>query len=285
MVKRAAQPAKTPEDAIKEAIDRAKATALSASQSVQSQQESQPPTQPGYSIDPTTGQRTVSTQYGNIQYQPLSTERPQELEDLLTRFRTISEQGYSAPEYAARRAQAANVVKAQQQAQQRDLLTQQARQGVRGGAAVAQQTRAAQQQAAQRAALEQNIMLEDIKNKQAMMGQYGGLLGGAISREDRLAMENLKRDIGAQVVGVGAGITGAQLNLADLERLQGEKLFQDYLDYLREQGAREDQPSGVSFQVGGPSVPISGIPSNINTGGGFSTSPFGGSGTTYGGGY
>jgi len=193
----------------------------------------QPAPTPPYQIDEQTGQRTVTTPYGSIQYQPLSTERPQELEDLLTRFKTISEQGYSAPEYAARRAQAANVVKAQQQAQQRDLLTQQARQGVRGGAAVAQQTRAAQQQAAQRAALEQSIMLEDIKNKQAMMGQYGGLLGGAISREDKLAMENLKRDIAAQVVGVGAGITEAQLGLSEKELEQGKDLFEEYLNLIQ----------------------------------------------------
>lgn len=186
----------------------------------------------GYSINPTTGERIVRTPYGNLQYQPLSTERPQDLSQLLTRYQDISTQGYSAPEYEARRAQAANLIKAQGQAAQRELLTQQAKQGVRGGSAVAQQQRASQQIAAQRAALEQNLMLEDIKNRQAMMGQYGSLLGGAISREDRLAAENLKRDLAAQVVGVSAGVTEAGLGLAEKEIGQSKELFEKYLEAI-----------------------------------------------------
>jgi hypothetical protein len=220
-----------------------------------------PSVRPGdYNIDEETGQRTVTTPYGSIQYQPLSTERPEELQNLIDRFKTVSEQGYSAPEYAARRAQAANVVKAQQQASQRDLLTQQAKQGVRGGAAVAQQQRASQQMNAQRAALEQNLMLEDVKNRQAMMGQYGGLLGGAISREDRLALENLKRDIAAQVVGVGAGITEAQLGLSEKELEQAKDLFELYLGKAfpnnSESGSvtAQDVSAGVAAAGGNPSA-------------------------------
>jgi len=237
-----------------------------------------PSVRPGdYNIDEETGQRTVTTPYGSIQYQPLSAERPEELQNLIDRFRTVSEQGYSAPEYAARRAQAANVVKAQQQASQRDLLTQQAKQGVRGGAAVAQQQRASQQMNAQRAALEQNLMLEDAKNRQAMMGQYGSLLGGAISREDRLALENLKRDIAAQIVGVGAGMTEAQLGLAEEQLSKSEQLFKDYMDFLESQSEEKKNVNngGVSFQVG-----TMGDNNPVNQGGGFGSGLFGGSLTT-----
>lgn len=213
----------------------------------------------GYSKDAATGERTVSTPYGSLQYQPLSTERPQDLSQLLTRYQDISTQGYSAPEYEARRAQAANLIKAQGQAAQRELLTQQARQGVRGGSAVAQQQRASQQIAAQRAALEQNLMLEDIKNRQAMMGQYGSLLGGAISREDRLAAENLKRDLAAQVVGVSAGITEAGLGLAEKEIEQSGSLFEKYLDAIKEPQLSPD----VVSTLGGSG--LSSVTANVPT--------------------
>jgi hypothetical protein len=62
-------------------------------------------------------------------------------------------------EEQAQRAQLARELMAQQQAGQRQLLTQQAKQGVRGGAAAAQQSRLQQQIAAQRAAQEEQGFL------------------------------------------------------------------------------------------------------------------------------
>lgn len=62
-------------------------------------------------------------------------------------------------EEQAQRAQLARELMAQQQAGQRQLLSQQAKQGVRGGAAAAQQSRLAQQIAAQRAAQEEQGFL------------------------------------------------------------------------------------------------------------------------------
>lgn len=63
-------------------------------------------------------------------------------------------------EEQAQRAQLARELMAQQQAGQRQLLAQQAKQGVRGGAASAQQSRLAQQIAAQRAAQEEQGFLQ-----------------------------------------------------------------------------------------------------------------------------
>jgi hypothetical protein len=62
-------------------------------------------------------------------------------------------------EEQAQRAQLARELMAQQQAGQRQLLAQQAKQGVRGGAAAAQQSRLQQQIAAQRAAQEEQGFL------------------------------------------------------------------------------------------------------------------------------
>lgn len=62
-------------------------------------------------------------------------------------------------EEQAQRAQLARELMAQQQAGQRQLLSQQAKQGVRGGAASAQQSRLQQQIAAQRAAQEEQGFL------------------------------------------------------------------------------------------------------------------------------
>jgi hypothetical protein len=243
-----------------------------------------PSVRPAYNVDPVTGERSLTTQFGNIQYTPVSAERPQEVSDLLTRYKTISEQGYSAPEYAARKAQAAAAMKAQGQEAQRQLLAQQARQGVRGGAAVAQQQRAAQQIAAQRAAIEQAAAIEDYKNRQAMMGQYGGLLGGAISREDKLALENLKRDIAAQVTGIGAGAFGAQMGLAEKAQDIGSTQFQDYLDFLKEYSLTQElNKKNEGLTVSTPRVTVGG--SGGGLGGGFGGGLFGGSGPTYGGDY
>lgn len=79
-------------------------------------------------------------------------------------------------EEQAQRSQLARELMAQQQAGQRQLLAQQAKQGVRGGAATAQQSRLAQQIAAQRAAQEEQGFLQRrmFNIEQAQREQFAG---------------------------------------------------------------------------------------------------------------
>jgi len=65
-----------------------------------------------------------------------------------------------APEEQAMRARIARDLMTEQQAGQRQLLAQQAKQGVRGGAAAAQQSQLAQRIAAQRAAQEESGFMQ-----------------------------------------------------------------------------------------------------------------------------
>lgn len=79
-------------------------------------------------------------------------------------------------EEQTQRSQLARELMAQQQAGQRQLLAQQAKQGVRGGAATAQQSRLAQQIAAQRAAQEEQGFLQRrmFNIEQAQREQFAG---------------------------------------------------------------------------------------------------------------
>lgn len=79
-------------------------------------------------------------------------------------------------EEQAQRSQLARELMAQQQAGQRQLLAQQAKQGVRGGAATAQQSRLQQQIAAQRASQEEQGFLQRrmFNIEQAQREQFAG---------------------------------------------------------------------------------------------------------------
>jgi hypothetical protein len=86
--------------------------------------------------------------------------RAYELQEEATRdLPSVQLQRLSTEQAQAQRAQLARELMAQQQAGQRQLLSQQAKSGVRGGAAVAQQAQLAARLAAQRAAQEEQGML------------------------------------------------------------------------------------------------------------------------------
>lgn len=83
--------------------------------------------------------------------------------------------GFSSEESNAQRAQMALNLGRQQEASRRQLLAAQARSGVRGGAAVAQQSRFAQQGMAQRAQGEQQLFVQNIAEQQRRLKEYEDL--------------------------------------------------------------------------------------------------------------
>lgn len=88
---------------------------------------------------------------------PATSEEQRQL--VLSALPRVELERLGGAEEQAQRAQLARELMAQQQSGQRQLLSQQAKQGVRGGAAAAQQSRLQQQIAAQRAAQEEQGFL------------------------------------------------------------------------------------------------------------------------------
>lgn len=92
--------------------------------------------------------------------EPSKKSRAQEMQEQATgSLPPVALQRMSTEQTQAQRAQLARELMAQQQAGQRQLLAQQAKSGVRGGAATAQQSQLAARLAAQRAAQEEQAML------------------------------------------------------------------------------------------------------------------------------
>lgn len=80
--------------------------------------------------------------------------------------------GYSSEEAAAQRAQMALGLGRQQEAARRQLLAAQAKSGIKGGAAAAQQGRFAEQAMAQRAGGEQELFVKNIAEQQRRLKEY-----------------------------------------------------------------------------------------------------------------
>jgi len=93
-------------------------------------------------------------------------EAPQiDLKDILER-RKAGLGGFSSEESAAQRAQMALGLSRQQEAARRQLLAAQAKSGIKGGAAAAQQGQFAERAMAQRAAGEQDLFIKNIQEQQ-----------------------------------------------------------------------------------------------------------------------
>lgn len=106
-----------------------------------------------------------------------------------------------AAEEQAQRSQLARQLMAEQQAGSRQLLAQQARQGIRGGAAVAQQSQLAQRIAAQRAAQEeQGLLQRTMFNLQQQQREQFANLSSELAR----------RQLGATLAGQEAQVASAR---------------------------------------------------------------------------
>lgn len=104
-------------------------------------------------------------------------------------------------EEQAQRSQLARQLMAEQQAGSRQLLAQQAKQGIRGGAAVAQQSQLAQRIAAQRAAQEEQGLLQRtmFNLQQQQREQFA-----------RVSNELARRQLGATLAGQEAQVASAR---------------------------------------------------------------------------
>lgn len=121
--------------------------------------------------------------------QPPAAPEPKSFQDILTEtpgtpgidFKDILEKrkaglgGFSSEEAAAQRAQMALGLGRQQEAARRQLLAAQAKSGIKGGAAAAQQGRFAEQAMAQRAGSEQELFIKNIAEQQKRLKEYEDL--------------------------------------------------------------------------------------------------------------
>jgi hypothetical protein len=126
---------------------------------------------------------------------------------------TVQLQRMATEQAQAQRAQLARELMAEQQAGQRQLLAQQARSGVRGGAAVAQQAQLAARLAAQRAAQEEQGLLgrQMFDIEQSQKEQFANL-----------ANELARRQLLVAAAGQERG-TKAATELANAQKLAARK--------------------------------------------------------------
>lgn len=118
-------------------------------------------------------------------FRQLETERRQTVEPITQQLPQVQLERLGAQEEQAARARIARDLMAEQQAGQRQLMQQQARQGVRGGAASAQQARLAQQIAQQRAAQEEAGFLgqRQFNIQQAQREQFANVASELAKRQ------------------------------------------------------------------------------------------------------
>jgi hypothetical protein len=101
----------------------------------------------------------------------------QEIQDVLARYKTLSEEGLSAPESLAKREQAFQGIGRAQTQAEAQLQARLAQAGVRGGAAGAQFRDLAVQGLQQRANVERDIFLESESLKRENLGKFADALG------------------------------------------------------------------------------------------------------------
>ena len=159
----------------------------------------------------------------------LMRQQQTEREQITGNLPSVQLERMGGAEEQAQRAQLAKELMAQQQAAQRQLSVQQARTGVRGGAAGAQQSRLAQQiTAQQRGAEEQRFMAQQQFNReQAQKEQFANVATQLAQRQLMAALRG--QDVGAQSAQrygesqVRAAQSGGKVICAELGR-------QGYLD-------------------------------------------------------
>jgi hypothetical protein len=137
---------------------------------------------------------------------------PEQMAQITAALPQVQLQRLGAPEEQATRERIARDLMTEQQAGQRQLLAQQAKQGVRGGAAAAQQSQLAQRIAAQRAAQEQGAMVQQrmFNIEQAQKEQFGNI-----------ASEIARRQLAASLAGQQAQVQAArELGQAQLAAIQ-----------------------------------------------------------------
>jgi len=158
-----------------------------------------------------------------------------------------------APEEQATRERIARDLMTEQQAGQRQLLAQQARQGIRGGAAAAQQSQLAQRIAAQRAAQEQGAMVQQrmFNIEQAQKEQFANIASELARRQ---LMTSLR---GQDVSAEAARQFGAQ-QLQTAQASGGKVICTElYRQGLMDQETFEaDQKFGKSVAQNNPDVMI-----------------------------
>jgi len=137
---------------------------------------------------------------------------PEQMAQITAALPQVQLQRLGAPEEQATRERIARDLMTEQQSGQRQLLAQQAKQGVRGGAAAAQQSQLAQRIAAQRAAQEQGAMVQQrmFNIEQAQKEQFGNI-----------ASEIARRQLAASLAGQQAQVQAArELGQAQLAAIQ-----------------------------------------------------------------
>jgi hypothetical protein len=149
------------------------------------------------------------------------------------------------PEYAAQKAQITQDAQRQQQLAARQLAVQQARSGVRGGAAGAQQMRLAEQAQLQRANAEQALFAKNIAERERLekAQQFGGLssdlarmqLASAELGQQR-GLESAAQTAAAQTAAAaGAGSCCGLTIVATTMLLEPNKASADYLIHQSKQ--------------------------------------------------
>lgn len=113
-------------------------------------------------------------------------DRSAEVADIVAR-RKANLAGFTPEEMNAMQSNQVQSINQANQGQNRALMAAQARSGVRGAAAIAQQQQALKAQSAQRADLERNLFLENMNQKRSALGEAERSIGGA--RADELARQ------------------------------------------------------------------------------------------------
>lgn len=153
--------------------------------------------------------------------------RIQENAEVLSRYKNLADQGYSAQEFQGLREQQQRGMNSALATQMAELARQQARGRVYGAAASAQQANALRADADTRANLEQDLFLKGADFKRQALGAYSGQLGQMQANE----LERQKINLG-QTSAEKSGQLGAYFNTIGLG--QTKKLTEEQLAIARE---------------------------------------------------
>lgn len=124
------------------------------------------------------------------------------------------QQGFSAPELAAARAQMAAIQQGGEKARQRAIESQLAQAGVRGGAAFAARQRAAQLAEKEKGMMGQELFLRDVAQKMKEKQDYQGMLERAWAGAQK-----------GQFLDISSRLGGMALQKAESDEELAKKLF------------------------------------------------------------
>lgn len=137
---------------------------------------------------------------------------PREIKDALAQ--ASQQQGFSAPELAAARAQMAAVQQAGEKARQRATESQLAQAGIRGGAAFAARQRAAQLAEKEKGMMGQELFLKDVAQKMKEKQDYQNMLKEAFGAAQR-----------GQFLDISSRLGGLALQQSQEQEQQAKKMF------------------------------------------------------------